>query len=263
MSVKHLLSCSFLAMVILTGVPERVRAGQSPNPEPPLTVEEVVKLSKAGLPEELIAAKIKKNGKAFDLNEEELLQLKKEGVTDTVVKLLLDPSQPYAPPVQSKAGSQASKHYPDDVYASKVPPEPGLYYFSGELPVMIEVKILLGQKVGGKKGSTVAYLIGPTAKQRIKQSVFYMRLPEKKAIEEVVLVVLVRKDDRRELDLGRDSKQEIKPGMVRQFETLEVGSNLFRITTSKLVPGEYLFFLIGSAEPTQGNFGRGYDFEVE
>jgi hypothetical protein len=263
MNVKYLLSYSFLLMAVLSSLPERMIAGQSPNPERSLTIEEVVKLSQAGLPEELIVAKIKKNGKAFDLNEEELLELKKEGVTDTVVKFLLDPSQPYTPPVQSKAGAESSKRYPDDVHASKVPPEPGLYYFSGELPVTIEIKILLGQKVGGKKGSTVAYLIGPTAKQRIKQSEFYMRLPEKKAIEEVVLVVLIRKENRRELDLGRDSKEEIKPGTVRQFESLEVGWNLFRITTPKLVPGEYLFFLIGSAEPAQGNFGRGYDFGIE
>jgi hypothetical protein len=262
MSIKHLLSYSFLVMAILTSSPQ-VTAGQSPNTELPLTVEEVVRLSQAGLPEELIVAKIKKNGKTFDLNKEELLELKKEGVTDTVVKFLLDPSQPYTPPVQSKAGSQPAKHYPDDVHASKVPPEPGLYYFSGEMPVTIEIKILLGQRVGGKKGSTVAYLIGPTAKQRTKQSVFYMRLPEGKSIEEVVLVVLDRKEGRRELDLGRDSKEEIKPSSVRQFENIEVGERLFRVTTPKLLPGEYLFFLIGSASPAQGNFGKGYDIGID
>jgi len=260
MNVKHLLSYSFLAMAILTGLPERVRAGQSPNPELPLTVEEVVKLSKTGLPEELIVAKIKKNGKAFDLNAEELVELKKQGVTDTVVKFLLDPSQPYLAP---KAGSEPPKHYPDDANASKIPPEPGLYYVSGEQPVAIDIKTLLGQKVGGKKGSTVAYLIGPAAKQRVKQSVFYLRLPEGKAIEEVVLVVLDRKEGRRGLDLGRDSKEEIKPSSVRQFENTEVGARLFRVTTPKLQTGEYLFFLIGSASPAQGSFGKGYDFGVD
>ena len=117
--------------------------------------------------------------------------------------------------------------------------------------------------MGGKKGSTVAYLSEPAAKQRVRQSVFYLRLPEGKAIEEVVLVVLDRKEGHRGLDLGRDSREEIKPSSVRQFESTEVGARLFRVTTSKLQPGEYLFFLIGSASPAQGNFGKGYDFGVD
>ncbi len=263
MSFSPRLSYAFLVMAILTSSPEPAIAIQAINNEPLLTVEEVVRLSQAGLPEELIVAKIKKNGKAFDLNAEELVELKKQGVTDTVVKFLLDPSQPYLPPAPSKDGSQPSKHYPDDVNATKVPPEPGLYYFFGEQPVAIDLKILLGQKVGGKKGSTVAYLIGPAAKQRVKQSIFHLRLPEGKAIEEVVLVTLDRKEGRRELDLGRDSKQEIKPRSVRQFESTEVGARLFRVTTPQLLPGEYLFFLIGSASTAQGNFGKGYDFGVD
>jgi hypothetical protein len=260
MSFSFRLLYTFLMMAILTGSPERMIAVQAPNKEPLLTVEEVVRLSQAGLPEELIVAKIKKNGKAFDLNPEELVELKKQGVTDTVVKFLLDPSQPYLAP---KAGSEPPKHYPDDANASKVPPEPGLYYVSREQPVAIDIRVLLGQKVGGKKGSTVAYLIGPAAKQRVKQTLFYLRLPEGKAIEEVVLVVLDRRQGRRELDLGRDSKEEIKPNSVRQFENIEVGARLFRVTTPKLQPGEYLFFLIGSASPAQGSFGKGYDFGVD
>src|ERR1700704_199195 len=63
-----------------------------------LTVEEVVKLSQSGFAEELIITKIKKNGKAFDLSAEELLDIKKAGVSDNVIRFLLDPSQPYTPP---------------------------------------------------------------------------------------------------------------------------------------------------------------------
>jgi hypothetical protein len=251
-----------LVLAILVGSLGPMNAQQPPETESPLNVEEVVKLCHAGLPEELIVAKIKKNGKAFDLNEDELLELKKEGVTDTIIKFLLDPSLPYVPPAPGKAGSPP-RNYPADDSAYKVPSEPGLYYFLGDVPVAIEMKILLGQKIGGKKGSTIAYLIGSVSKQNPKQGLFYLRLPEAKSIEEVVLVALTKRAGRRELDLGHESKVEIKPEVVRPFETLEVGPHLFRITTTNLPLGEYLFFLIGSTEPAQGNFGRGYDFGIQ
>ena len=264
MSVMRLLGYSLLMMATLATSPGQTSQTQSPSNEPPLSVEEVVRLIHSGLPEDVVIAKLKKNGKAFDLSTEELVELKKEGVSDTVIKFLLDPSQTYTPP-PSPGPQKPTRHYPDDAQASKVPPEPGVYFFSEGLPVPIDTEIMLGQKVGGKKGDTVAYLIGPAAKKRIKQSasVFYMRLPEGKAIEEVILVSLDRRQNRRELNLGKESKEDIRPSAVRQLDRVEVGAQLFRVTAAKLTPGEYLFFLIGSATPAQGNYGKGYDFGVD
>src|SRR5437868_58293 len=71
--------------------------GAQPAKSAALTVEEVVKLSQSGFSEELIITKIKKNGKAFDLSADELLDIKKAGVSDNVIRFLLDPSQPYTP----------------------------------------------------------------------------------------------------------------------------------------------------------------------
>jgi hypothetical protein len=31
----------------------------------------------------------------------------------------------------------------------------------------------------------------------------------------------------------------------------------------KLTKGEYMFFLLGSAEPPKGSYGKGYDFGIE
>jgi len=36
-----------------------------------------------------------------------------------------------------------------------------------------------------------------------------------------------------------------------------------RVSTGKLGKGEYLFFLVGSAEPPKGNYGKGYDFGID
>jgi hypothetical protein len=92
--------------------------------------------------------------------------------------------------------------------------------------------------------------------------VFYLRLPERK-IEEVVLVALEAKNKRRELDMGSSKKQELNAESIRQFDSLPVGPDLFKITVSKLPKGEYLFFLIGSAEPEKGTLGKGYDFGID
>jgi hypothetical protein len=282
------LSHLFLTAV-LAAVPVHVARAQSPRSGEPLTVEEVVKLSKAGFSEEVIITRIRKNARAFDLNADELLELKKIGIGDSIIKFLLDPSQPYTPqppplppaPAPNRPDvsgappppSPPAKHYPADDHASKVPPEPGLYRFPGEAPVRVDIKILLGTKEGAglgmvlmKKGKVVAYLVGPAAKSRIKEPapVFYMRLPEGKAIEEVVLVAFDRKTDRREIEMGPPGpKPEIKAEAMRQFDSLEVGQGLFKLTAAKLTKGEYLFFQLGSAEPPKGSYGKGFDFGID
>jgi hypothetical protein len=255
---------------------------QAPNGSgTPLSLEDVVKQVQTGFSEELIITKIKKNGKPFDLNTEELLELKKAGVSDNVIKFLLDPSQPYVTPPAplaepaSRSPSKPSgpvKQYPEDPYSAKVPADPGLYHFVQEMPMRVDIKMLLGAKQGPglakvlmKKAKVVAYLVGPSAKTRIREAspIFYMRLPEGKGIEEVVLVALIAKSDRREVAMESGAKQELNAGSMRPFDSLEVGARLFKITTSRLGKGEYLFFLIGSAEPPKGNYGKGYDFGIE
>src|SRR5262249_16792584 len=110
------------------------------------------------------------------------------------------------------------------------------------------------------------YLVGPAAKTRTKGTspIFYLRLLEGKAIEEVVLIAFERKHNRREIEMGPPGpKQELKGGAMRQFDSLEVGLRLFKITPVKLIKGEYIFFLMGSAEPPKGSQGKGYDFGIE
>jgi hypothetical protein len=241
---------------------------QSQKSAGPLTVEEVVRLSQTGVSEELIVAKIKKTAKAFDLSPEEIVDLRKAGVSDNVIKLLVDPSQPYTPPPPPAAKSGGpTREYPSDLYASKVPSDPGLYSFQKDIPSEIDIKMLLGAKEGSKKkGRIVAYLIGPASRTRIQQAapLFYIRLPEGKGIEEVVLVTLDSRNNRREIGMGPSGAElELQPGSVRRFDSLEVGPHLFKIAPGKLPEGEYLFFLVGSAEPPKGSYGKGYDFGIE
>ena len=252
------------------GVLLRRLDAQSPVPPANLTLEEVVRLCQSGIPEELIVTKIKKNGKAFDLSRQELIDLRKLGVSETVIKYLLDPSQPYTPappPQPPETGPVAkpaeTKKYPADPLASKVPGDPGLYLFMLDASIRIEIKLLLGTEPAKglmKKAKGVAYLVGPQAKTRIKSSrpVFYMRLPEGTEIEQLVLVAVLEKNDRREADVAG-----LRPEVTRPFDSVEVAARLYRITPAKLAPGEYLFLIVGSADPSKGIHGKGYDFGID
>ncbi len=263
--------------VLLVGSSVSPLAAQSTARTTPLSVEEVLKQSQGGVSEELIITEIKKNGKPFDLNSDEILDLKKSGVSDTVIKYLLDPSQPYTPPAPPPKAPETpaptpppkappAKKYPPDANAAHVPPDPGLYTFAPGSLQTSEIKILLGEKEGAglgkvimKKGKVIAYLVGPAAKTRVAEGapVLYIRLPEGKGIEELLLVALERKNDRRELDIEPPAP---KPETLRQFDSLEVGAGLYRLTPAKLIKGEYMFYLNGSAEPAKGSYGKGYDF---
>jgi hypothetical protein len=274
---RPILLCLFTA-AMAAAIPA-LPGAQTGESRAPLSLEEVVKLCQSGFSEEVIITEIKKNGKPFDLSTEELIELKKAGVSDNVIKYLLDPAQPYSPPAPSPRRvapppkpSAPGKEYPRDSFASRVPAEPGLYRFAGNAPAKIDLRMLMGTKEGAglgkvflKKGKIVAYLVGPASKTRIAEAAptFYYRLPEGKGIEELVLIAFDRKGDRREIEMGPGPKEQLKADAMRQFDSLEVDPGVFKITTSKLVNGEYLFFLVGSAEPPKGNYGKGYDFGID
>lgn len=257
---------SFLYLTLLAAVLYGTAPGsaQSPNTGVRLSLEEVVKLSQTGVSEAVIITKIKKNAKSFDLSADEIADLKKSGISDIVIKFLLDPSQPYTPlppPVPLPANM-----YPADAYAARVPLDPGLYHFLDNVPLKTDIKLLLGEKAAAgfgkvlmKKGKTIAYLLGPASKTRILVSapIFYVRLPEGKGIEEVVLVAFEQNKGRREIQM------EPSPEAMRQFDSIEVGPRLFKVTANKLAEGEYLFFLVGSAEPSKDIYGKGWDFGIE
>lgn len=259
---------------VLTGMSALCANTQAPQtdvqPAPALTVEEIVRLTRAGVAEDLIAAKIKKNGKAFDLNADEILDLKKYGVTETLVKLMLDPTLPYAPPAPpapAAAAAKATKKYPADSYANRVPMDIGFYFVTATGPVKIDEKVLLGaEEPRGfmKKPKTVGYLSGNAARARFTSSMpLYLRLPESKTMGEELVVRLSVANGRRQLDAGgAAAKQQFKPEDVQPFDSVEVGAQLFRIDATKTPAGEYVLLAIGSAEPSRGIYGKGYDFAI-
>ena len=93
---------------------------------------------------------------------------------------------------------------------------------------------------------------------------FYLRMPEGKGVEDLVLISLEHKGELRMAEFGPNAKkQELKPDAIRHFDSVEVAAQLFRLTESKLTEGEYMYLQTGSADPSKGNAGKGYDFGVD
>jgi len=253
------------------------------QPPPTLTIDEVIRFVKTGVSEEVIIARIKRHGRPFDLSAEEVAELRREGISDNILKYLVDPSLPYTPPQPPSPPPPATgpppappppkKKYPEDKLASKVPPEPGAYLPSGSEFLKVELKTLLPSSSGGVgkvltagllKRKITGQLVGRKAKARAKSSpVFYLRL-DAGNIEDIALVVLEVKDDRRELEMAGDEKKPtLKVESMKPYDSLEVDTKLFRITTPSMKRGEYLFYLVGSADPQKGIQGKGHDFGID
>jgi hypothetical protein len=262
-------------------------AGQNfQNDRGTITLEEVVKLTKAGVSEEIIVARVKKAGKAFDLTFEEILELKGAGVSDAVVKILIDPGQPYSPPEKPApapvqmppAGTPtpAAIRPPVNPISERVPPEPGVYYSADPARgnfAALELKPLTAVKSGGKmfkiltagikKPTVTGFVIGAAAKTQISvpSPGFFVRLPEKAGPEDIILLTLAVKKDRREIGLGPDAAKPIfPPETVNQYESKKLAETVFSLHAYRLKPGEYLFFLLGSSDEKKGIVGKGYEF---
>jgi len=283
MPKSSLVRCAFIMGLVAWGA--NICLAQSAAASPPLSLEDIVKDSQSGIPEDLLITKIKKNNKAFNLSGDEVRELTNMGISTTVIRYLIDPSlppppPPAPPPVAPSVKPAApvpevpSKTYPADANASRVPLESGLYRFVNEMPLKTDIRLLLGENQGAgltkvlmKKDKAIGYLLGPTANTKVSEAApsFYLRLPEGKAIEEVVLLALDQSKERREIEIGQSlDKPELKGESMRPFDALEVGQRLFKITPSKtLTKGEYLFMLLGSAEPPKGSYGKVYDFSIQ
>jgi hypothetical protein len=271
----------FMRLIVLCVTLGMLLQAQNSPPRRPLTIEDVIRQVKSGISEEIIVTNIKKSGKSFDLSTEEILELKRSGVSEAVIKIMVDPSQPYSPPPPpqpSGVSPQEAVRKPMNPLAEKVPPESGVYLAEGDSEeeiVRIPFRTITaarsgkasGLLTGGlKKSPIVGYLVGSQARTQIPSPspVFYLRLPEKVTIEEVLLLVLAAKADRREVELGPNVGKPVFPvGTVKPYESKQIDVGLYRITVGSLTPGEYLFFLPGSADEKKGIVGKGYDFSVE
>jgi hypothetical protein len=130
-----------------------------------LTVEDIIKLTKAGLSEDIIIQQIRKNRQAFDLSTEQLIALKAANVSDRIVEVMLDPSKAETPahiapgPVAAESeAAEAALPTEVGVYAKKqgqwaeVSPEIVYWKTGGALKAIATAGIRHGDVNGGAGG---------------------------------------------------------------------------------------------------------------
>jgi hypothetical protein len=86
--------------------PQKSPAAKSFAPAP-MSNQDVIRLVKAKVSEDLIAAKIRQSKTRFDVSVDGLVALKEAGVSDNVIAVMMNPTAPAAPPAVP-AGAAAS-----------------------------------------------------------------------------------------------------------------------------------------------------------
>ncbi len=250
-----------------------------------LTCEDVIKLAKAGLAEDIIIEQIRKNGKAFNLSTDQLVALKTANVSDRSVEAMLDPTKTFvaesAPaPLLSKPTVIAPPAEPPPprhvhveaehetlpteigVYAKErghweeVPPEIVYWKTGGVLKTVATAGIRHGDVNGHIPGSD-----SRTRLQHVKE--FLIIAPEGTALAEYQLVRLRRNHDNREFRTVTGGFLHAQSGAQRDmvpFDGKKLSSGVFVVTfPSEAGPGEYGFLPPGS----NGGNGKIYSFQVE
>lgn len=253
------------------------------------TNEDVIGMTKLGLTDDVIIAKIRAMSAAgdaisFDTGVEALKTLKAEGVSDAVIKAMINPTA--GPTVVAASGST-----PMTLDPNLPPPEIGIYWKDRANFVLIHGQALSNAKAGGKAGSLFtngmrnqhwdATIDGPTSKNVVRERhpSFYFYVPEGADAADYVLIKLNKKGNRREFQVGSfggitGGKSGVKNDKKVEFKAEHVGIRTYKVALNEeLKPGEYAFFM-GTGESNtmagahggnrSGGFatGRIYDFSV-
>lgn len=271
----------FLCLVVLLSASALLTAQTAPAPVAPatarnLTVDDIIKLSKAGLSDDTIIQKIRSNGQAFDLSTDQMLQIKSEGVSDRVIQAMLNPTAP--PPAAAApapAATTAAAAKPSDL-----PDEMGVYMRRQGTTEWVEVQPeVVNWKTGGVakswlsngivKGDVNGHLNGKSSSTSATTTTEFMIVAaDGVAITEYQLLKLRENSDNREFRTMTGGVLHSSGGASRdlvKFDGKKVAPHHYLIQLSEnLTPGEYGFLPPGAVASTNaaGSTGKIYSFKV-
>jgi hypothetical protein len=211
--------------------------------------DRVIEMTKLELGDDIIIAKMKNANCNFQLGDSDLVDLKKAGVSSKVIAAMLDTT---------------------DISSARV---------------IIDKKLVVlhtfaQAKTGGRLGSSLTYGLKSVKEKAYLQNkhssvivsptpVIELALPKDETIDNYIVVKMDEKSDRRELEVGSQggivgSKKGINAEAIRKTTSVSLGDNKFRMNVSEpLKPGEYILYVVGSANSVKEVNARGFDFTVE
>jgi hypothetical protein len=230
-----------------------------------MTNADVVEMVKAGLPETTIVLAIQQSQTNFDTSPQALILLKKQGVGQKILEAMLQPqaATASAPPRNTDANNPFSEQQGAIDAAGTALTEVAL--------IDGAKRILMKRSEPSSRGSTGGMIMNPFGKVKVKAAlngnhaqlritntspVFEVGLPsDVNAADQLILIRLNPKADRREVEVGRAGitgssvgfrKESIVATTFEEVKPVTVGGGikytLYRVKlVSPLTPGEYAF----------------------
>lgn len=251
-------------------------------------------LSKAGLPDEAIIAKIRTSKTSFDLSTDGLIALKSAGVSGPVMAAMIAPTAAPAQELSIDSPDPNVPHYPGLYLLERAAGDGKMTRIDPTMTTQARTSNVLGYALtmGIASASVKASIAGESAKIQTsnRRPVFYAYFEESvpRALQgsnastwasgvgtttsspaEVTLVRFAEGDDRRDAKVGRINIAGSKSGVMEKdqipFDSEMLRPGVYRITPrSDLAPGEYGFIQALAGGGTQGAMtARVFDFGIE
>lgn len=257
----------------------------------PMTNDEVISLTKAGLSQSIIIGKIRSGKSNFDLSTDSLIKLKQAGVHDDIVAAMLEAKSGKSSGAASAAMGSGDPNDP------MLKHNYGIYLFEerdGQRKMtQLAVNVSSQNRTGGGftaavtpfglgKVKTKANLPGRSATMQIKDNspVFYFYLDTSSGglntssgipstPNEFTLVRFNQRSDNREVTIAKTNSWGSKGGLsdeyVVQLKAEDLGNGIFKITPAgDLKNGEYAFYLVnsGNSNASAAIGAKFFDFGV-
>jgi hypothetical protein len=252
----------------------------------PMTVAEVIKLSKAGLSDDTIIEQIRKKNQHFDLSTDQLIQLKDAHVSERLIQVMIDPTTGTLSPPAQKMNAPAAP-------ASGTPltPQPNREGERQDSTLPIEIGVYAKQKgnwvevlpevvnwktggvmksvatVGVVKGDVNGHVNGESSRNRLTSPIeLLIVVPDGTAITEYQLLRLHQHSSGREFRTVTGGVFHVSGGATRDllpFDGTKVSGRTYKVILSGLSTGEYGFLPPGAFRSSnEASSGKIYSFRI-
>jgi hypothetical protein len=255
------------------------------NGQTALTNDAVVKMVKAGLGDDIVIGTIRSQTAQFVTSPDDLIALKKAGVSDKIIAAMMEKGSAPAPAAPPNSGNPlvTSAPAPATPAAAAAPtPAPvvsevGVYYnkngaWADLLPEVVNSKsggvLKTIGTAGIVKGDVNGHVNGLHSRNTLAPPMeILIYTPEGVAITEYQLLHLREQKDSREFRTATGGVFHASGGATRDlmtFDSKKVAPRTYLITLQNLAAGEYGFLpAVGSESAGQsGRIGKIYSFRV-